>query len=77
MLGLERKPKVLRHGLRGDLPHNSRGHGNGDECVGLANGSALLELHIVADLELVVRVMGLELLLLPDSAMWGEARDLD
>ncbi|GFZ07097.1 ribosomal protein S17 [Actinidia rufa] len=63
LLGLERKPKVLWHSLRG-LRHISRGHGSGDEGLGLANGSALLELDIVADLELVVGVLGLELLLL-------------
>ncbi|GFS37637.1 ribosomal protein S17 [Actinidia rufa] len=76
------QPKVLWHSLRG-LRHISRGHGSGDEGLGLANGSALLELDIVADLELVVGVLGLELLLLllPDPALvlgvWGEARDLD
>ncbi|GFZ14325.1 ribosomal protein S17 [Actinidia rufa] len=43
--------------------------------------SALLELDIVANLDLVVEVMGLELLLLPDPAfvlgVWGKERDLD
>ncbi|GFZ19381.1 ribosomal protein S17 [Actinidia rufa] len=54
---------------------------NGDEGLGLANGSTLLELDIVADLELVVGVVGLELLLLSDPTLvlgaWGEAHDLD
>lgn len=51
------------------LPGVAGGDGDGEESLGLADGSALLELNEVADLELVVGVMGLVLLLLPHAPL--------
>ena len=45
------------------------GHCNGEESLGLADGPALEELDDVASLELVIRVVGLVLLLLPHAPL--------
>lgn len=74
-----RQIEIERHRLD-RLGGVAGGDGDGDESLGLADGAGLLELDVVADLELVLGVMGLVLLLLAHAALvlgvGGEADDL-
>lgn len=69
LLRFQGNPKLRRFSIGDFLPGVPGGNGNGDEGLGLTNGSALLELYVISDLELVVGVVGLELLLLPHAPL--------
>lgn len=70
LLRLQWNPKLLWHIFFGRLfLRILNWHRHSYKSLGLAYGSAFLQLHNVANLELVIRVMSLVLLLLPDPPL--------